>query len=194
MTLREFFENYDELNEDIDSKLKAIAKKVKNVALASMLGLSLFATGCTAQQKEAIYNTYNDTKTKIEKNLEDGAEGITEFGNKITNNITNTVKKADIPGKIEKGKEVIADAAISAGKTVEKADQASADWIYKKYENKFNKEMEKLTPFQQGIIKAKLLAYAGKLGLTEADSFETKKAIMFMKYWKKLIEKAKKEK
>lgn len=194
MTLREFFENYDELNEDIDGKLKSIAKKVRNVALASLIGLSLLGAGCTAKQKEAIYNTYNDTKSKIERHIEDGAESISEFGDTITNGISNTIKKADIPGKIEKGKEAVVDAAIGAGEVVEKADQASADWIYKKYENKFNKEMEKLTPFQQGVIKAKLVAYAGKLGLTEADSFETKKAIMFMKYWKKLIEKAKKEK
>jgi hypothetical protein len=70
-TFKRYLEEWDSLNEDVDSKLKAVSNKIKNVALASILGLGLLASGCTAQQKEAVYNAYNDARNSVERTIDD---------------------------------------------------------------------------------------------------------------------------
>ena len=192
MTIIELLENYDSLNEDVDNKFKSITSKIKNTALASMLAMSLLLSACTPAQKQAVSDAYDKAKNKVEQmdipgKASDAYNTSKDFLGKTYNTTKNKIQKSikdvDIPGKI-----------LSVGDKIDNADEATGDWIKEKYGSRLEKEMEGLSDFQKAVIKAKLIAYAGKLGLTKADSFETTKAIMFVNYWRKLIKEAKKEK
>ena len=190
MTIIELLENYDNLNEDVENKFKSITSKIRNTALASMLAMSLLLSACTPAQKQAVSDAYDKAKNKVEQmdipgKASDAYNTSKDFLGKTYNTTKDKIKQsiedADIPGKI-----------LSVGDKIDDADEATGDWIKEKYGSRLEKEMEGLSDFQKAIIKAKLIAYAGKLGLTKADSFETTKAIMFVNYWRKLIKEAKK--
>lgn len=182
MTIKELLENYNELNENVENKFKPIIKKIKNKAIAAMLGASLLfsLSGCSQAQKDVVYKAYDDTKKEAERAYNNSKEFLGDTYKSAKEGILKGIDELDVPGKISK-----------LGDKINNADVATGDWIKDKYGDKFEKEMKELPAAQQAIIKAKLLAYAGVLELTQYDSFETKKAIMFINYWKKLIKQAK---